>query len=129
MFLNIFVESKDVRFSYVNAKQKNQNSVPRRLPNGFRNSFQKLEYIKIIEKGKILNSKGEKLSGRNTDSESITKAQEDGYYISFESNNRVMFHDKLTSSNEDTEHLVLLLNSTTGTCPVETKIHPPNPAF
>ena len=62
-----------------------------------RNSTGKLINIRILEHGKILDSKGKKLSGRNTDSESIIRSPGEGYYISFESNNRIMFHENLTS--------------------------------
>ena len=43
---------------------------------------------------------GEELSGRNTDSESLTTTQTEGFYISFESNDRIMFHKSLKSPGE-----------------------------
>ena len=43
-----------------------------------------------IKKGRILSSKGEHLNGRNTDSESIAMDANNNYYISFESNHRIM---------------------------------------
>ena len=46
----------------------------------------------VIKKGRILSSKGEHLNGRNTDSESITMDANNNYYISFESNHRIMMH-------------------------------------
>jgi hypothetical protein len=46
----------------------------------------------VIRRGQILSSKGEKLSKRNTDSESITIDGDNNYYISFESNHRIMLH-------------------------------------
>ncbi len=65
-----------------------------------RNSTGKLIDIRIRDHGKILNSKGEQLSGKNTDSESIVRSPGDGYYISFESNSRIMFHENFTSPGE-----------------------------
>ena len=49
----------------------------------------------VIRKGRILSSKGEHLNGRNTDSESIVIDKNDNYYISFESNHRIMMHTKV----------------------------------
>ena len=46
----------------------------------------------VIKKGRILSSKGEHLNGRNTDSESIAMDANNNYYISFESNHRIMMH-------------------------------------
>ena len=46
----------------------------------------------VIKKGRILSSKGEHLNGRNTDSESIAIDGNNNYYISFESNHRIMMH-------------------------------------
>ena len=46
----------------------------------------------VIKKGRILSSKGEHLNGRNTDSESIAMDRNNNYYISFESNHRIMMH-------------------------------------
>ncbi|MFL2800468.1 MAG: esterase-like activity of phytase family protein [Paracoccaceae bacterium] len=46
----------------------------------------------VIRKGRILSSKGEHLNGRNTDSESIVIDENNNYYISFESNHRIMMH-------------------------------------
>ena len=46
----------------------------------------------VIKKGRILSSKGEHLNGRNTDSESIAMDGNNNYYISFESNHRIMMH-------------------------------------
>ena len=54
--------------------------------------------VKIFKSGSILNSSGNNLSGRNTDSESITTAKNKGFYISFESNHRIMFHKNLSSA-------------------------------
>ena len=49
----------------------------------------------VIKKGRILSSKGEHLNGRNTDSESIAIDGNNNYYISFESNHRIMMHTKV----------------------------------
>ena len=49
----------------------------------------------VIRKGRILSSKGEHLNGRNTDSESIVIDENNNYYISFESNHRIMMHAKV----------------------------------
>ena len=46
----------------------------------------------VVRKGQILSSKGEKLTGRNTDSESIVIDANNNYFISFESNHRIMMH-------------------------------------
>ncbi|MAI97492.1 MAG: hypothetical protein CML37_02200 [Rhodobacteraceae bacterium] len=65
-----------------------------------RDSAKKLVDLKILERGKILDSKGQELSGRNTDSESIIRSKDNGYYVSFESNNRIMFHPKLSAPGQ-----------------------------
>ena len=49
----------------------------------------------VVRKGRILSSKGEHLNGRNTDSESIVIDKNNNYYISFESNHRIMMHAKV----------------------------------
>ena len=49
----------------------------------------------VIRKGRILSSKGEHLNGRNTDSESIVIDENNNYYISFESNHRIMMHSEV----------------------------------
>ena len=49
----------------------------------------------VIKKGRILSSKGEHLNGRNTDSESIAMDANNNYYISFESNHRIMMHTEI----------------------------------
>ena len=49
----------------------------------------------VIRKGRILSSKGEHLNGRNTDSESIAMDANNNYYISFESNHRIMMHTEV----------------------------------
>ncbi len=49
----------------------------------------------VIKKGRILSSKGEHLNGRNTDSESITMDANNNYFISFESNHRIMMHTEV----------------------------------
>ena len=49
----------------------------------------------VIKKGRILSSKGEYLNGRNTDSESIAMDANNNYYISFESNHRIMMHTEV----------------------------------
>jgi hypothetical protein len=49
----------------------------------------------VIRKGQILSSKGEHLNGRNTDSESIAMDANNNYYISFESNHRIMMHKEV----------------------------------
>ena len=58
----------------------------RRDDNDFLNGYS------VIKKGRILSSKGEHLNGRNTDSESIAMDANNNYYISFESNHRIMMH-------------------------------------
>jgi len=54
--------------------------------------------IQIIESGSLLNSAGEHLSGRNTDSESLTTIDNQAFFISFESNHRIMFHESLQAA-------------------------------
>ena len=49
----------------------------------------------LIKKGRILSSKGEHLNGRNTDSESIAMDANNNYFISFESNHRIMMHTEV----------------------------------
>ena len=49
----------------------------------------------VIKKGRILSSKGEHLNGRNSDSESIAMDGNNNYYISFESNHRIMMHTEV----------------------------------
>ena len=49
----------------------------------------------VIKKGRILSSKGEHLNGHNTDSESIAMDANNNYYISFESNHRIMMHTEV----------------------------------
>ena len=49
----------------------------------------------VIKKGRILSSEGEHLDGRNTDSESIVMDANNNYYISFESNHRIMMHTEV----------------------------------
>jgi len=57
-----------------------------------RNDDDNLMGYSLIRKGRILSSKGEHLNGRNTDSESIVIGENNNYYISFESNHRIMMH-------------------------------------
>ena len=65
-----------------------------------RNDLNKIVDLKILDQGPLLSSKGEILTGRNIDSESIVKLNNNGYYISFESNNRIMYHKTLESPGE-----------------------------
>jgi hypothetical protein len=60
-----------------------------------RNENDVLTGYSVIRKGRILSSKGEHLNGRNTDSESIVIDKNNNYYISFESNHRIMMHAKV----------------------------------
>ena len=62
-----------------------------------RDSENKIIDLQILTSGSLLSSSGKELSGRNIDSESIAVADKKGFYISFESNNRVMFHETLNS--------------------------------
>lgn len=62
-----------------------------------RDNLNKIIDLKILEKGQLFSSKGKILTGKNIDSESIVKIDERGYYISFESNNRIMYHETLKS--------------------------------
>lgn len=62
-----------------------------------RDNLNKIIDLKIREKGQLSSSKGEILTGKNIDSESIVKKDKRGYYISFESNNRIMYHETLKS--------------------------------
>ncbi len=60
-----------------------------------RDEIKKIIDLKFLHKGQLFSSKGEILTGRNIDSESIVKSNNNGYYISFESNNRIMYHKTL----------------------------------
>ena len=62
-----------------------------------RNNLNKIIDLKILDKGQLSSSKGEILTGKNIDSESIVKIDKSGYYVSFESNNRIMYHETLKS--------------------------------
>ena len=60
-----------------------------------RNEDDTLTGYSVIKRGRILSSKGEHLIGRNTDSESIVLDSNNNYYISFESNHRIMMHAEI----------------------------------
>ncbi len=60
-----------------------------------RNEDDNLIGYSVIKRGRILSSKGEHLTGRNTDSESIVLDANNNYYISFESNHRIMMHAEI----------------------------------
>ena len=60
-----------------------------------RNEDDNLTGYSVIKRGRILSSKGEHLAGRNTDSESIVLDANNNYYISFESNHRIMMHAEI----------------------------------
>ena len=60
-----------------------------------RNEDDNLAGYSVIKRGRILSSKGEHLTGRNTDSESIVLDANNNYYISFESNHRIMMHAEI----------------------------------
>ena len=62
-----------------------------------RDKKKKIKIINFKEKEKLLKSNGEYVDKRNIDSEGMTKSKNNNYYISFESNHRIMFHEKLTS--------------------------------
>ena len=62
-------------------------------------SFQ-ITDLKIEKSGTLLSSKGEALSGRNTDSEALAVLSNEGFYVSFESNHRVMYHKTLSSAGQ-----------------------------
>ena len=62
-----------------------------------RDNLNKIVDLKILDKGQLSSSKGEILTGKNIDSESIVKIDKSGYYVSFESNNRIMYHETLES--------------------------------
>ena len=62
-----------------------------------RDNLNKIVDLKILDKGQLSSSKGEILTGKNIDSESIVKIDKSGYYVSFESNNRIMYHETLKS--------------------------------
>ena len=65
-----------------------------------RNRAGLINNINVLKTGFLLNSSGKALTGRNTDSESMTTTQKRGFYISFESNDRIMFHESLTAPGE-----------------------------
>ena len=62
-----------------------------------RDNLNKIIELKILDKGQLSSSTGEILTGKNIDSESIVKIDKSGYYVSFESNNRIMYHETLES--------------------------------
>ncbi|MEE2774558.1 MAG: esterase-like activity of phytase family protein [Pseudomonadota bacterium] len=66
----------------------------------FRNSNGELENVQFTESGSLKSSKGKALTGRDIDSESIAVIKPEGYYISFESNSRIMLHDDIYSSGK-----------------------------
>ena len=63
--------------------------------NILRNERGSIINMQILKSGPLLDSEGNDLTGRNTDSESITTAKPKGFYISYESNHRIMFHRNL----------------------------------
>ena len=63
-----------------------------------RDSNGAIKEIDIFNNGSLLNSRGKNLSGRNIDSESLTTIDDQGFYISFESNHRIMFHETLSKA-------------------------------
>ena len=63
--------------------------------NIFRNERGAIINMQILKNGPLLDSKGNNLTGRNTDSESMTTARAKGFYISYESNHRIMLHSNL----------------------------------
>ena len=65
-----------------------------------RDKLNKIINFNITEKGQLLSSRGKILKKRNIDSESIVKSTNNGYFISFESNNRVMYHKTLKEPGE-----------------------------
>ena len=65
-----------------------------------RDNLNKIVDLEILEKGQLSSSTGEILTGKNIDSESIVKKDKSGYYISFESNNRIMYHETLRSPGQ-----------------------------
>ncbi len=65
-----------------------------------RNNESKITGLYIKKNGFLLNSSGQRLSRRNIDSESMATKDGKGFFISFESNNRVMFHETLTSKGK-----------------------------
>ncbi len=60
-----------------------------------RDNLNKILDFDIKDQGQLFSSKKEHLTGRNVDSESIVRVKENGFYISFESNNRIMYHEAL----------------------------------
>ena len=60
-----------------------------------RDENEKILDLNFFEKGKLLKSNGESVDGRNIDSEGMTKSINNDYFISFESNHRIMYHEKL----------------------------------
>ena len=54
--------------------------------------------VSISEPAPILSSKGKPLKNRNLDSEALIKARDGSFYISFESNDRIMHHKNLNEA-------------------------------
>ncbi len=56
--------------------------------------------VEISDPYPILSSRGEPLKNRNLDSEALVRAVDGSFYIAFESNNRIMHHESLSSAGK-----------------------------
>lgn len=55
----------------------------------------KLKKLTFSRKGKLLKSNGKIVDGKNIDSEGLAKSKNGNFFVSFESNHRIMYHEKL----------------------------------
>ena len=60
-----------------------------------RNSDNKMTNLTLTSKEKLLKSNGKIVDGKNIDSEGLAKSINGNFFISFESNHRIMYHEKL----------------------------------
>ena len=79
------------KFTALTDKAKYFNGSVSRDPRG------KINKVIISKPYPILSSEGEPLKNRNLDSEAMIKTADGGFYISFESNDRIMYHESLDS--------------------------------
>ena len=60
-----------------------------------RNSNKKMTKLTLTSKDKLLKSNGKVVDGKNIDSEGLAKSINGNFFISFESNHRIMYHEEL----------------------------------
>ena len=85
----IIVENYGAEFIALSDKAKYFKGVISRGEKG------NITQVSVSEPVPILSSKGKPLKDRNLDSEALIKAKDGSFYISFESNDRIMHHENL----------------------------------